>query len=72
MLSTVLLLVGCDLSDPFKNNNNDSGKDRIICPVIFTTEEEVVSDASNDFAFRNNIYFFIHINKGFYFQYYIF
>ena len=52
MLSTVLLLVGCDLSDPFKNNNNDSGKDRIICPVIFTTEEEVVSDASNDFAFR--------------------
>lgn len=52
LLSTVLLLVGCDLSDPFKNNNNDSGKDRIICPVIFTTEEEVVSDASNDFAFR--------------------
>ena len=52
MLSVALLLAGCDLSDPFKNNNNDSGKDRIICPVIFTTEEEVVSDASNDFAFR--------------------
>lgn len=52
MLSVALLLAGCDLIDPFKNNNNDSGKDRVICPVIFTVEEEAVADASNNFAFR--------------------
>ncbi len=52
MLSVVLLLAGCDLSDPFNNNNNDSGKHRVITPVVFTAEEEAVADASNDFAFR--------------------
>ena len=51
MLSVALLLAGCDLIDPF-NNNNDSGKHRVITPVVFTVEEEVVADASNDFAFR--------------------
>ena len=52
MLSVALLLAGCDLIDPFNNNNNDSGKHRVITPVVFTVEEEVVADASNDFAFR--------------------
>ena len=52
MLSVALLLAGCDLIDPFKNNNNDSGKHRVIAPVVFTAEEEAVADASNDFAFR--------------------
>ena len=52
MLSVALLLAGCDLIDPFNNNNNDSGKHRLIAPVVFTAEEEAVSDASNDFAFR--------------------
>ena len=52
MLSVALLLAGCDLLDPFNNNNNDSGKDRIICPLVFTAEEEAVSDANCDFAFR--------------------
>ena len=52
LFSLALLITGCDLSDPFNNNNNDSGKDRIICPVVFTAEEETVSDASCDFAFR--------------------
>ena len=52
MLSVALLLAGCDLIDPFNNNNNDSGKHRVITPVVFTAEEEAVADASNDFAFR--------------------
>ncbi len=52
MLSVALLLAGCDLIDPFNNNNNDSGKHRVITPVVFTVEEEAVADASNDFAFR--------------------
>ena len=52
MLSVALLLAGCDMLDPFNNNNNDSGKDRIICPLVFTAEEEAVSDANCDFAFR--------------------
>lgn len=52
MLSVALLLAGCDLIDPFNNNNNDSGKHRLIAPVVFTAEEEAVADASNDFAFR--------------------
>ena len=52
MLSVALLLAGCDLIDPFNNNNNDSGKHRVVAPVVFTVEEEAVADASNDFAFR--------------------
>lgn len=52
MLSVALLLAGCDMLDPFNNNNNDSGKDRIICPLVFTAEEETVSDANCDFSFR--------------------
>lgn len=52
MLSVALLLAGCDLSDPFNNNNNDSGKHRVIAPVVFTAEEDAVADASNDFGLR--------------------
>lgn len=52
LFSLALLITGCDLSDPFNNNNNDSGKHRVVAPVVFTAEEEAVADASNDFAFR--------------------
>ena len=52
MLSVALLLAGCDLLDPFNNNNNDSGKGRIVTPVVFTVAEEAVSEESYDFAFR--------------------
>lgn len=51
-ISFVLLLAGCDMLDPFKNNNNGSGKERVVTPVVFTVTEEAVADASNDFAFR--------------------
>ena len=47
----LLSLCGCDLSNPFKNNNNSSGKERV-APIVLTTEEEAVSDAGRDFAFR--------------------
>ena len=52
MFSAVFILSGCDMIDPFNNNNNDSGKHRVIAPVVFSVEEEAVSHASNDFAFR--------------------